>query len=176
MLAPSFVYAQRDRPDTCYVSSQAAVAPFAETPMTPPQLSVASRNHQLLELVGPAITQAFQLARYQALRNINGDVVEIDENDVINQKPSREEERIMASNVSVVSALEDLFSWMSVASSFIDTFNLLSIATRTGHRERVNSRSSSHGAFIVRCIAFGRCLLCTGTEVVPKGNTRAPRL
>ena len=144
--------------------------------MTPPQLSVASRNHQLLELVGPAITQAFQLARYQALRNTNGDVVEIDENDAISRKPSCEEERIMASNVSVVSALEDLFSWMSVVSSFIDTLNSLLIATRTGHRERVNSRSSSRGAFIVRCIAIGRCLLCTGTEVVPKGSTQVPRL
>ncbi|KAF9243105.1 hypothetical protein BU15DRAFT_43270 [Melanogaster broomeanus] len=33
------------------------------------------------------------------------------ENDVINQKVTREEERILASNASVVSALEDLFSW-----------------------------------------------------------------
>ncbi|KAH0829205.1 hypothetical protein J3R83DRAFT_2765 [Lanmaoa asiatica] len=68
----------------------------------------------LHELAGPAILQALQLARYQALRNINNlkDVVEVDENDVISQKPTPEEERIMASNAAVVSALEDLFSWI----------------------------------------------------------------
>lgn len=67
---------------------------------------------RLHELVGPAILQALQLARYQALRGIGRDVVEVDENDVINQKPTCEEERIVLSNASVVSALEDLFSWM----------------------------------------------------------------
>lgn len=71
-----------------------------------------SNGTPLHELVGPAIPQALQLARYQALRSINKDVVEVDENDVISQKPTPEEERIMASNAAVVSALEDLFSWM----------------------------------------------------------------
>lgn len=79
---------------------------MAVTSMAPP------RGISLHELVGPAIPQAFQLARYQALRNINKDVVEEDENDVIDHKPTREEERIMRSNATVVSALEDLFSWM----------------------------------------------------------------
>ncbi|KAF8551973.1 hypothetical protein OG21DRAFT_1466417 [Imleria badia] len=66
----------------------------------------------LHELVGPAIPQAFQLARYQALRSISKDVVEEDENDVINHKPTPEEKRVMKSNAAVVSALEDLFSWI----------------------------------------------------------------
>lgn len=66
----------------------------------------------LLGLVGPAVLQALQLARYQALRSINKNIVEVDENDVISQKPTPEEERIMVSNIAVVSRLEDLFSWM----------------------------------------------------------------
>ncbi|KAG8221337.1 hypothetical protein J3R82DRAFT_1505 [Butyriboletus roseoflavus] len=63
-------------------------------------------------LVGPAILQASQLARYQAFRSTNKNVVEVDENDVISQKPTSEEERIIVSNTAVVSALENLFSWM----------------------------------------------------------------
>jgi len=75
-------------------------------------MAAHSNGTSLHELVGPAIPQALQLARYQALRSISKDVVEVDENDVISRKPTPEEERIMASNAAVVSALEDLFSWM----------------------------------------------------------------
>ena len=69
----------------------------------------------IMELVGPATAQALLLARYQALRRIGREVVQMDEGDVISQKPTREEERIMTFNVSVVSALEDIFSWMCVS-------------------------------------------------------------
>ena len=63
-----------------------------------------NKSTSLHELLGPAIPQVLQLARYQALRSINKDVVEVDENDVISQKPTPEEERIMVSNAAVVSA------------------------------------------------------------------------
>ncbi|KAF9243108.1 hypothetical protein BU15DRAFT_59980 [Melanogaster broomeanus] len=63
------------------------------------------------DLVGPVLPQALRLARCQALINLPEDLSGLPtENDTINQKATREEERILAANASVVVALEDLFS------------------------------------------------------------------
>ena len=64
------------------------------------------------DLVGPVLPQALRLARYQASATLPQNVSDLQsENDTINQTPSREEERLFVSNASVVTALEDLFSW-----------------------------------------------------------------
>ena len=64
------------------------------------------------DLVGPVLPQALRLARYQASTTLPQNVSDLQsENDTINQTPSREEERLFVSNASVVTALEDLFSW-----------------------------------------------------------------
>ncbi|KAF9235397.1 hypothetical protein BU15DRAFT_51483 [Melanogaster broomeanus] len=73
---------------------------------------IGSNGASPYDLVGPALLQALQLARYQALRDTGKKIVSLgNENDVINQRVTHEEERILCSNASVVSALEDLFSW-----------------------------------------------------------------
>ncbi|KAG6371810.1 hypothetical protein JVT61DRAFT_9168 [Boletus reticuloceps] len=66
----------------------------------------------LYDLVGPVLPQALRLARYQASATLPQNVDDIkSENDTVNQTPSREEERLLLSNASVMTALEDLFSW-----------------------------------------------------------------
>ncbi|KAF8129967.1 hypothetical protein EV363DRAFT_1493872 [Boletus edulis] len=66
----------------------------------------------LYDLVGPVLPQALRLARYQASATLPQNVDDIQsENDTVNKTPSREEERLLLSNASVMTALEDLFSW-----------------------------------------------------------------
>ncbi|KAF8435337.1 hypothetical protein L210DRAFT_3550868 [Boletus edulis BED1] len=67
----------------------------------------------LYDLVGPVLPQALRLARYQASANPPQSVNDLQsENDAMNQTPSREEERLLVSNANVMTALEDLFSWI----------------------------------------------------------------
>ncbi|KAF8435341.1 hypothetical protein L210DRAFT_3550884 [Boletus edulis BED1] len=64
------------------------------------------------DLVGPVLPQALRLARYQASVTLPQNIDDLQgENDTINQTPSREEERLLVSNASVMTALENLFSW-----------------------------------------------------------------
>ncbi|KAF8129965.1 hypothetical protein EV363DRAFT_1337116 [Boletus edulis] len=64
------------------------------------------------DLVGPVLPQALRLARYQASPTLPQNIDDLQgENDTINQTPSREEERLLVSNASVMTALENLFSW-----------------------------------------------------------------
>ena len=64
------------------------------------------------DLVGPVLPQALRLARYQAQKSLPENVSELQsENDTINQTPSREEERLLVSNATTMTALESLFSW-----------------------------------------------------------------
>lgn len=144
-LIPSTIY-HLSQPDTCRLDS------LYPTTMSPLQLLLATRDHQIFEFIGPAIPQALQLARYQALKCTGKDIVEVDENDVISQKPSREEERIMASNALVVSALEDIFSWMSVSvSSFVNTVD--------SHLDRNKDRTSKTSKLsFVESLRFRRAM------------------
>ncbi|KAN0073614.1 hypothetical protein V8E55_012221 [Tylopilus felleus] len=63
------------------------------------------------DLVSYVLPQALRLARYQAMAKLPENVSDIQrENDTINQTPSKEE-RLIVSNDSVMTALENLFSW-----------------------------------------------------------------
>lgn len=104
----------------------------------------------LHELVGPAIPQALQLARYQALRSINRDIVEVDENDVICQKPTPEEERRMIPNAAVVSALSKIY--VSGAHSNKQGFQVPARSCWLGDPCRVQGR-------------IPRCLLVTANRI-----------
>ncbi|KZT05093.1 uncharacterized protein LAESUDRAFT_727345 [Laetiporus sulphureus 93-53] len=65
-------------------------------------------------LVGSTLPQALRLARCQVQRPFHRPVDEIpSESDVIEQAPTREEERILATNAAVVSDLEGLYSWLN---------------------------------------------------------------
>jgi hypothetical protein len=64
------------------------------------------------DLVGPVLPQALRLAQYQAFVTLPPNANDVQsENNVVNQTPSREEERLLVSNASVMIALKDLFSW-----------------------------------------------------------------
>ncbi|KAF8554851.1 hypothetical protein OG21DRAFT_1484310 [Imleria badia] len=64
------------------------------------------------DLVGPMLPQALRLARYQASASLPENINDLqNENDTINQTPSREEERLLLSNANVMTTLENLFSW-----------------------------------------------------------------
>jgi len=67
-----------------------------------------------LARVGPALPQALRLTRCQAQASGGQDFDSTtqlsSENDIVNQKITREEERLLAFNLRVVSALEDLYS------------------------------------------------------------------
>lgn len=62
-----------------------------------------------------ALPQALRLARCQSQHILQQLVDEVpSEDDVVNQPITRDEERILTLNASVVASLEDLFSWRCV--------------------------------------------------------------
>lgn len=64
------------------------------------------------DLVGSVLPQALRLARCQANPRLPEKINDLQsENDTINQTPSRQEERLLASNADMMTALENLFSW-----------------------------------------------------------------
>lgn len=68
--------------------------------------------------IGPSLPYALRLARCQSL-NLREPIEALPtEQNVVNKEITRDEERIMTLNASVVLALEDLFSWRSVTRTY----------------------------------------------------------